>query len=187
MAAGLSRDDSQVDIESLLGEFYAEGFGELGTFRSRSALDHPYDALLDHNAHMTVTVESHHEDRVDVFVHRHQRRTDADGDWYTREITLKTRRGGKTVQYGIVRLDVNALAPEVWQPIESRQTPLGRVLIEHNVLREVQLCELWEVRSGPSLARLLEMPQGQTTFGRTALIYCDGKPAIELLEIVAAA
>jgi len=40
------------------------------------------------------------------------------------------------------------------------------------------------------LKRLLtpfELPQhapGQTTYGRTALIYCNGEPAVELLEIV---
>ncbi|MEL6106739.1 MAG: hypothetical protein AAFU85_11900 [Planctomycetota bacterium] len=187
MATGLSKDDAKVKIEALLSEFYGGegGFGALGDFTSRTSLEQPYDALLNHHAHMTVTVESHHGEKVDVSVHRHQRRKDSSGDWYSREIILRTQGSDTVVQYGIVRLNVSALAPEVWQRIESRQVPLGRVLIEHNVLREVQLCELWHVRSGPALAKLLEIDPGDETFGRTALIYCDGEPAIELLEIVA--
>jgi len=187
MTTGLSRDDARVKIEALLSEFYdsTDGYAGWGSCVSRRELPSPYRELLDHHSHMTVTVESHHGEQVDVVVHRHHRRRDETGDWYAREITLQTAGGGKTVQYGIVRLNVDALAPEVWQQIESRQTPLGRVLIEHNVLREVQLCELWEIRPGKALADLLRVDNDTLLYGRTALIYCDGEPAIELLEIVA--
>ena len=41
------------------------------------------------------------------------------------------------------------------------------------------------VTPGPDLCRLLGLAQPQTTYGRTAFIYCDGYPAVELLEIVA--
>ena len=111
-------------------------------------------------------------------------RTRRNGNWYSREITLQTHDTKRVVQYGIVLLNVDSLEPVVWQRIERQEVPLGRVLIEHNVLREVQLCELWRVKAGPNLANLLGIEQGTTLFGRTALIYCDGEPAIELLEIV---
>ncbi|MCA9139867.1 MAG: hypothetical protein KDB00_24005 [Planctomycetales bacterium] len=187
MVAGLSKDDADVKIETLLSEFYdpASGFEPFGQCVSVVDLPSPYNELLNHHAHMTVTVESHHGDRVDVVVHRHHRHQDSLGDWYVREITLKTHSAGKVVQYGIVRLNVNSLDRDVWQQIESRETPLGRVLIEHNVLRVVQLCELWKITAGPALAALLDSEPGDTLYGRTALIYCDGEPAIELLEVVA--
>lgn len=186
MVVGLSKDDADVKIETLLAEFYdrATGFSQLGDCSSTADLPSPYNELLNHHAHMTVTLESHHADKVDVIVHRHHRRTDVDGDWYVRESTLNIHSTGKVVQYGIVRLNVAALAPDVWERIDSRQTPLGRVLIEHNVLREVQLCELWKIQAGPALAESLNIRVGDTVYGRTALIYCDGEPAIELLEIV---
>jgi hypothetical protein len=72
----------------------------------------------------------------------------------------------------------------VWKQIESQSTPLGRVLIENNVLREVQMCALWRVSAGASLANLMQVETGEQVYGRTALIYCDRAPAIELLEIV---
>lgn len=182
MTSELSRDDSLVKIEELLGEFYDadQCFSELGKCRRASDLPEPYDSLLNHHAHMTVTVESHHGEPVNVIVHRCHRRD----NWYVREITLVGSQSGKTVQYGIVRLNVEALHPVVWERIESQQVPLGRVLIERNVLREVQLCELWQITAGKSLSQLLKVPEGDVVYGRTALIYCDGEPAIELLEVV---
>ena len=130
--------------------------------------------------HMTVKVESHFGQKVDVHVHRCKRQ----GDWYSREITLVTQQSQRIVQYGIVRLDTTKLDAKVWQKIESQSVPLGRVLIEHDVLREVQMCELWKVTAGPSLAGMMHLQVHDELYGRTALIYCDGAPAIELLEIV---
>ena len=183
MNPALSRDDSRVKIEHLLDQFYGDppGFGQLGDFESVASVPPPHDALLDHNKHMTVTVESHYGERVEVVVHQ----TDRKDNWYSREITLVTENSRRIVQYGIVRLDIDALESEVWRHIESQEVPLGRVLIEHNVLREVELCELWRIKSGPCLAALLHRSIGETVYGRTALIHCDGEPAIELLEIVA--
>ena len=69
--------------------------------------------------------------------------------------------------------------------ILSEIKPLGRVLIEHNVLREVQLASLYRVMPGPALCELFALADPLATYGRTAFIYCDGYPAVELLEIVA--
>lgn len=175
-------DRPNVDLGQLLDQFYSSqaGHGELAEFTAVASVPAPYDRLLDHNAHMTVTVEAYLEQLVDVSVHR----TDRQANWYAREITLAGTESGKVIQYGIVRLNVDVLAPEVWRRIESQEVPLGRVLIEHNVHREVQLCGLWRVEAGPALAKLLNVQPRQVVYGRTALIYCDGHPTIELLEIV---
>jgi len=79
---------------------------------------------------------------------------------------------------------VNLIDAVVRQEIESRQIPLGRVLINHGVLRQVKLSHLWRVAPGDELWRLLDLSAPIETYGRTAIIYCDGDPAIELLEIV---
>lgn len=178
-----STNDSDVKISDLLDQFYPEpiGYLQLGEFEPVLVPPSPYNQLLNHHKHMTVTVESHYGENVDVQVHRCARA----GDWYSREITLVTAQSRRIVQYGIVRLDTTTLEPEVWRKIESQQLPLGRVLIEHNVLREVQLCGLWRIHAGPALAALLHVAIGQTVWGRTALIYCNGEPAIKLLEILA--
>lgn len=171
-----------VELTELLEEFYAapSTHSQLGQFEQAKYVPEPFNALLNHSGHMTVTVEQFHGENVDVHVHRHHQ----SDQWYSREITLVTQRSKRIVQAGIVRLNIHALSPGVWQQIESRQIPLGRVLIEHQVLREVQLCQLWKIQAGPCLADLMHKVIGEMFYGRTALIYCDGEPAIELLEIV---
>jgi hypothetical protein len=83
-----------------------------------------------------------------------------------------------------VRLNFDYVSPQVRQQVESRQTPVGRILIQNNVLREVRLFQLWKVTPGPDLRALFNMPQGSITYGRTAMIDCNHAPAVELLEIV---
>jgi chorismate-pyruvate lyase len=67
----------------------------------------------------------------------------------------------------------------------SEQSSAGRVLILHELLREVELVALWKVTPGEELRELLGMRPGERTYGRTALIHVDGEPAVELIEIVA--
>lgn len=193
-----------VDLDSLLSEFYASP-ETLGHFERVETVPAPFDELLDHNHHMTVTVEAFHGDEVDVVVQRSRSSLDnGDSVWqnspnlpaekrlaiaestlsYSREITLQTRQTKNTVQYGIVRLNPAMLQRQVWMEIAGGETPLGRVLIQHNVLRSVELCRLWKVTAGVALARWLGLEIGEVVYGRTALIRCDNQPAIELLEIV---
>ncbi len=169
-------------LETLLELFYADT-SELGHFDGCSAEQCPdiYRQLLAHNAHMTVTVERRHGQQVDVQVLRDQVR---DND-YQREILLRKQSDAAVVQYGIVRLKLNLISDRVREQILSRQIPLGRVLINNNVMRQVQLGALWKVTCGPALAEIFSVEEQTVTYGRTALIYLDAEPAIELLEIVA--
>ncbi len=129
---------------------------------------------------MTVTVERFHGCPVDVQVlNVHTTKTH-----YSRKITLTRQSDGRVVQFGLVRLCLDFLETPVRAEIEGQTTPLGRVLIKHNVLREVQLISLWKVAAGEDLAKLFACETGAVCYGRTALIYCNGVPAVELLEIV---
>ncbi len=168
------------ELSTLVALFYDDP-AQLGTFEPVSADDvpYPYSNLLAHHAHMTVTMEEFHGCSVDVEVLT----TRHDGEHYSRKILLRRQSDGRVVQYGIPRLNLGLLSDAVRQEIESRQTPLGRVLIKHNVLREVELVGLWRVTLGPELAQLFDQPEGRVTYGRTALIYLNGEPAVELLEI----
>lgn len=172
---------SSPDLRTLVSLFYAEP-DELGGFEEVTSdqLPQPFRKLLAHNEHMTVTVESHHNCPVDVEVLQ----THVTPSHYARKILLRRQSDRQTVQYGIVRLSFDYLSQEVRTAIESQSAPLGRILIEHDVLREVQLTSLWRIQAGDELCELLQLPIGSTTFGRTALIFCNSKPAVELLEIV---
>jgi len=169
------------ELEQLIALFYPQS-DQLGQFQEVTGEEtpEPFRQLLHHNAHMTVTVEQFHGTAVDVEVLAKR----SEGSYYSRKILLRRQSDGKVVQYGIVRLNCDYLEDAPANEIKSEQTPLGRVLIQHNVLREVQLNTLWKVTPGEELRGYLGVPPGEAVYGRTALIYCNGEPAVELLEIV---
>jgi chorismate-pyruvate lyase len=169
------------NLEELVAIFYADAH-RLGTFTPVRAEELPAEArrLLAHNEHMTVTVEAFHGSLVDVEV---LRVAQSQGH-YAREILLRRQTDRAIVMYGIVRMNFAYVSAEVRRDIESRRIPLGRVLIEHNVLRQVQLDTLWRMEPSEEFIRFMQPTPGAVLYGRTALIYCDGEPAVELLEIV---
>ena len=177
-------DRAAPELAALVGLFY-DKLGDLGAFTEvdEASLPEPYRTLLAHDAHMTVTVEAHHGCKVDVEVLQ----TDRTETHYSRKILLRRQSDGEVVQFGLVRLNVAFLGEEVRREIESEQTPLGRVLIEHNVLRNVRLLSLWKTQPAAELCQLFNLDKPTDCYGRTALIYCNGVPAVELLEIVTAA
>lgn len=170
------------DLPTLTRLFYAAP-ASLGEFVEVAVDDLPpdYRRLLAHNDHMTVAVEEFHRSPVDVRIldrrvtHTH----------YARKILLTRQSDGTVVQFGIMRVNLEFLPPEVRTEIEREQTPLGRILIEHDVHRRVQLFSLRRIQLGEELRRLFDRPASSVTYGRTAVIDCNGAPAVELLEIVA--
>ena len=170
-----------VELEDLFNSISTNG-RDLGVFREvdSSAMPEKFRKLLAHNEHMTIAVEAFHGSTVSVEV-LDSRRNDS---LYIREILLHRTSDHKVVQYGIVRLQLNALDEAPRNEILSEKIPLGRVLIEHNVLREVELVDLWEITISSKLASLLGVELGTITYGRTAMIYFSEHPALELLEVV---
>ena len=141
----------------------------------------PYRGLLVHEHHMTVTVEAYHGDLVDVrvlAVHR-------DEGSYARKILLALQGSGRVVQFGIVRVRLGYCSDAVQKEITAEKTPLGRILIQHNVLRRIEPTAYLRVIPGTAMMRWFGLDRPKATYGRLAYIHCDGQPAIELLEIVA--
>lgn len=169
-------------LAELLSHFYGR-IQDLGEFHSCAATElSPAAAkLLNHNRHMTESVESFYGSPVNVEVIR----TLEEGANYAREILLRRQSDNEVVQYGVVWLARQSLPPDVMREIEAEDQPLGRVLIEAQVMREVTLNELFDVRLGPALACFFRGVPGEATFGRTAIIHCQGEPTIFLLEVLA--
>jgi chorismate-pyruvate lyase len=140
----------------------------------------PYRELLVHEHHMTVTVEAHHGSLVDVRV-LEQRRT---ADQYGRKILLTLQGDGRVVQFGIMRIDLGCCGPEVRAEIVAGQTPLGRILIQHDVLRRIEPTAFLRVVPGKAMMNWFGLERSRPTYGRLAIIHCNGQPAVELLEVV---
>jgi hypothetical protein len=141
----------------------------------------PYKQMLVHEHHMTVTMESYHGTSVDVRVLDQK----FDEDMYCRKILLLKSGTEDVVQFGIVRFNFQYVTLEVKEQILSGEIPLGRVLINHNVLRHIDLGAIVKLTAGPGLASHLQMEEGATTYGRLATIFCNHRPAVDLLEVSA--
>lgn len=182
-AADASNENSDRQLDSLLNLFYAaDSLPGQFTQVSVESLTPVAADLLAHDHHMTVTLEQHHGCPVDV----HVLESRIDGDHYTRKITLTRQSDDAVVMFGLVRMDRTVFGEAVRDEIESQRTPLGRVLIDNDVLRSVKLMRLYQIQPSGDLADSFGVNMGSVCFGRTAMIYCDGAEAIELLEIVPA-
>lgn len=169
------------DVAALFAQFPPADDLPRYEFVSPAAVPEPYHGLLVHNHHMTVTVEAHHGGLVDVRVlaRRHH------GNSYARKILLALQGTGKIVQFGIVRINLDFCSPAVREEIVAAGTPLGRVLIRHNVLRRIELTGFLKVDCGPKQMAWFGRTGEATTYGRLGYIFCDNRPAVELLEVVA--
>ncbi len=141
----------------------------------------PYKQMLVHDQHMTVTMEAHYSSPVDVRILDRK----LDGDVYSRKILLLKTGTDRIVQFGIVRFDFRYVTPEIRDEIVRGDTPLGRILIDHGVLRHIDLGAILRITVGPALADYLKMKRGDVTFGRLATIFCDHQPAVDLFEVPA--
>jgi chorismate-pyruvate lyase len=148
---------------------------------SADEMPEPFRRLLVHEHHMTVTVEEYHGDLVDVRIlaTRHE------GNIYARKIVLPLQKSGKIVLFGIVRIRLDDCTPARDRIVEGK-TPLGRILIEENILRRIEPTDYLRIEPGPQQLKWFGLTEPVPMYGRLAVIFCENHPAIELLEVVIA-
>jgi len=172
---------AQAALADLCAPFAPNGFVAECDVISPDAIPVPADALLVHHNHMTVALERHHGKPVEL----HVLNDHLSGDIYTRKISLTVEGASDVVEWGIARLHLRYLSPDVRGEILAKQTPLGAILIQHDVHRRIK--PRYFVRF-PARSRVIELfsagPNPAPVYGRLGTIYCNNEPAIELLEIV---
>lgn len=140
----------------------------------------PFQRLLVHTNHMTTTLAGYHGDAVSLRVLR--TRTDAEA--YARVIQLLSGPDEHVVEFGIMRFDLSLASPAVRDAVNHARTPLGDILIQHDVMRVIEPRWFLSLAAGQPLLAQMGLPQDRRAFGRIGCIHCDGKPAIDLLEVV---
>lgn len=174
-----SRGSAAVRANLLVPLFFQEPcwFGEILEVRPHD-VPKPVRRLLDHRSHMTVTMEAFVGGSLGLRVMQERREpvvgeTDSEGadspGRYAREIMLLSP-SGTPVQYGIVRVDLRAVAADVRERILVGSAPLGRVLIDAGTLMDVHDVALVRIDIGRELARRIGLEPGCTLFGRVATI-----------------
>ena len=192
-------------VENLITKFLPmKEFGSVSVVNAKDVVE-PFHSLLAHHSHMTVAMEGFHGHAVSLNVVTGMVDEVGGEVFYTREIfltspqfqsekfsSLQCARASSNgqeyvVQYGIVRIAVDRLPKDVVTRIQSGGTPLGRILIEADLHREVRCVSLFEVVPGPHFSELcLGFKQGiiSRTYGRFATINISSEPVIELFEVV---
>ena len=178
------------DLYGLLG-----GDAPAAVVVREASVPEPQRRLLAHESHMTVTLEAHHGGAVEVVVLDRYAR---DGR-YARKILLRCARSGDgagapersdaVVMFGIVLIDFRFTTEAARREILSEETPVGHVLIRHNRLRRISTHCLLEIEPDDEIRRHFSLGdpvdcKGSPVHGRLATIFCDERPAVELLEVV---
>ena len=141
----------------------------------------PYHALLVHGHHMTRILEQYWDQPVVLHVlHHHQNET-----VYERKISLSVDGHDHPVEYGAVRLHVDVCDPDVRSAILARRTPLGRILIDHGVMTNIECRCFFKMTPSREMCATFGMPDSPL-YGRYAEVDFDGKPALQLLEVLPA-
>lgn len=150
-----------------------------------------YRSLLVHTDHMTRVMERFHKCPVAVRVLARR----ADGPIYSRKIVLLKHGTGTqdaentraAVQFAFAQVDLEAVSGAVRSDILAERVPLGRILIDNRVDCRIEPQAFLKVTTDRGLSDLFGTQAGQVTYGRIARILCDGKPAIEVIEVPAPA
>lgn len=140
----------------------------------------PFDGLLVHHEHMTTSLQRYHGVPVELEVLDEL----TNGDVYHRKILLTAQGTDHVVEVGVARINLGCTTDDVRAEIRKRETPLGDILIRHNVMRRIEPKWFFRFeRPGPLLAAF-DRPIEGPVYGRVGIIYFDEEPAIELLEVV---
>lgn len=145
-----------------------------------SEVPDPYRQLLVHNNHMTVTLEQFHGCPVRVrpyLVHRQK-------DWYGRKLDLFADADGQMVMTGVALVNFGFCPDKVRDLIVAEQMPLGRILIENDILRRISASAFLRFSPHDDFVLRFGRRDGKPAYGRLATIFCEENPAVELLEIV---
>jgi chorismate-pyruvate lyase len=149
-------------------------------FVSADELPPDFRRLLAHENHMTLALEAFHGRPVKLHILAIRN----SGNDYARMILLSLEGTDRIVEFGIVRLNLSFLSDDVRAEILAGTTPLGRVLIEHDVLRRITPVRFLKITPNEPMRNFFRMTTPEPIYGRLATILCEGVTAIDLLEVV---
>lgn len=137
-------------------------------------------SLLDHQRHMTATLNAHYGEPVALRVLEAY----VESQSYRRKILLTVEQGRRVVEFGLVRLDLSVLPEPARADVISKMAPLGEIFTRHNILTRVEPRWFLRFAGNGSIVQCFAPAPPLEAFGRLGVIHCDGRPAALLLEVV---
>ena len=147
-----------------------------------TAIPDPQCRLLVHDRHMTATLNNHYGQHAALRVLEVRRENGV----YRRKILLTIDGGAKVVEYGLMRLNLVELPEPARHDVLSETLPLGEILARYDLLTRVDSRHYLRFPETSPIVDYFDQKQRVEAYGRLAMIYCNGRPAVELLEVVSA-
>lgn len=141
-----------------------------------------YRAMLDHHDHMTRRLGEYWGAPMTLEVLQVRRR----GEDYRRMILLRPRGSDRVVEFGIARVWLAHVPPAAREEIVTQRAPLGEIFERHALLRQVEPRAFARFAADSPIVQYFRPQAPDEACGRIATIACDGRPAVELLEVVRA-
>ena len=165
----------------LLSAFDEDALLPCFTVVPAAAVPPPYDRLLVHEDHMTIAHEAYHRSPVQVRAVR----VEESETHYARRSLLSLPATGRVVQHCTMRIDLRVCSEAVRREILEAKTPLGAILIQHDVMRRIEPLAYLKVERAAPIMEVFGVGAEKVAYGRVAAIHTGGTPTVELLEIVA--
>lgn len=167
-----------------MDEFYAAQHRPLPALEriEGEMMPQPYQSLLVHKGDMTPTLERHHGGRISLKLF--DRRLGDDG-WLTRWVALVLDDGGRRVELGAIRINLNLFSAEARRHILEGRRPLGTILNEDGISHISRPVAYFRVRSDELLNESFGLTGAHMLYGRRNVLYNNaGEPLAEVVEIL---
>jgi chorismate-pyruvate lyase len=162
--------------------FYADAKATppVATVIDGALMPEPYRSLLVNDGDMTPTLERFHRCKLHLRV---LGRVHA-GEEYRRQVLLLDPQE-RPVEFGAIRIHLDALLPAVQKLVLAGQRPLGGVLIENSVPHRSHPSAHFSIVGDELINRALGVTTPCTLYGRCNTLIADGgKPIAEVVEIL---
>lgn len=122
----------------------------------------PYRALLVHQRDMTSTLEEFHRAQIHLRVLTSTRR----GNLYHRKVVLAANGTDTPVEFGAIRIHLDALPPAARRLVLDAQRPLGSILKSCRTTHASRPQAFFRVRADAVIRQALGLKKPETLYGR---------------------
>jgi chorismate-pyruvate lyase len=145
------------------------------------AVPQPYQQLLVHEGDMTPTLEKFHESAIHLEVLRSERH----GDFYFREVVLRTDDEEERVEFGAIKIFLNLFPVPARTDILAERLPLGSILSKYRIEHTSRPKCFLRIESDEFINRALALSGNYILYGRrNTLSTLEGHPLAEIVEIL---
>jgi hypothetical protein len=141
----------------------------------------PYQQLLVHDDDMTPTLEKFYESQIHLEVLRSERL----GDFYFREVVLRTDDADERVEFGAIKMFLNLFPAAAQAEILAERLPLGSILAKYRIQHTSRPKCFLRIESDDLINRSLNLSGNHILYGRrNTLSTPEDHPLAEIVEIL---